>query len=430
MKKFYFFSLLSIWGGALFAQEIPEAEKCWSHKAIQYQESLNPGYAAHVDEQFEIAKNAPLAKSDETYTIPVVFHVVYNTPDQNLEDSIILNQLQVLKNDYQRKNADTINMRSDFEIVKGNPNINFILAQVDPDGNPTSGITRTETTLETFSGINFMDDLERVKQTTQGGIDPWDQDRYLNIWICNMDFFGTTALLGYATPPDDLPNWPPGSNPGLIDGVVVQYQTVGNNNPNTVDMGDGPLNMKGRTLTHEVGHYLGLRHIWGDGDCNEEDGIDDTPNADDQSNFDCDDTKNTCTDNIQNIDLPDMIENYMDYSSEECQNTFTQGQVDLMRGVLENQRIDLIENNPASVTEYSIEAQLYPNPVTSSLNVKIEQGKADFYEVLSLQGKQIMNSSMNTSNITIDVESLTKGMYILKLYDNNAAVSTKKFIKN
>lgn len=430
MNKFYFFSLLTLFSGLTFAQEKPEAEKCWSHRAIQHQEALTPGYAAHIDEQFEVAKNASLSKSNETYKIPVVFHVVYNTAEQNIEDSVILNQLQVLKNDYQRKNADTINMRSDFDIVKGNPNINFVLAQIDPDGNPTTGITRTETNLETFIGINFMEDIERVKQTSEGGIDPWNQDRYLNIWICNMEFNDTPALLGYATPPNDLSNWPPGSTSGLNDGVVIQYQAIGNNNPNTVDMGDGPMNMLGRTLSHEVGHYLGLRHIWGDGDCQEEDGIDDTPNAADKSDFDCIATKNTCTDDIQGIDLPDMIENFMDYSAEDCQNSFTQGQVDLMRGVLENQRIDLVQNNPASVTNFSMEARLYPNPVDSKLNVKIEQGAADYYEIVNLQGKQILSAPLNSSNFNINVETLNKGMYILRLRNNNTSVSTKKFIKN
>ena len=115
-----------------------------------------------------------------------------------------------------------------------------------------------------------MTDLEKVKSTADGGIDPWDQSRYLNIWVCDMSIFGVTALLGYATPPAGLPNWPPGSSGTLGDGVVIQYQAFGSNNPNQIGQG---IVVKGRTPSHEVGHYLGLRHIWGDGDCTAEDGI-------------------------------------------------------------------------------------------------------------------------------------------------------------
>ena len=314
-------------------------------EAIQYQESITPGFINQVNKAFETAKaysqNNP-TKSNAIYTIPVVVHVVYNTPQQNLDDSVILNQIQILNDDYQRMNADTVNMRSDFDIVKGSPQIEFVLAQIDPSGSPTTGITRTNTASPSFGSLAIISgdftDLEKVKSTVDGGIDPWDQSRYLNIWVCNMsvDFFGTeiTALLGYATPPTGLPNWPPGSTAGMSDGVVIQFQSFGSNNPNILDAGGGPIDVRGRTPVHEVGHYLGLRHIWGDGDCAAQDGIDDTPNADAQSNSDCDITKNTCVDNIQGVDLPDMVENYMDYSAETCQNSFTQGQVDLMHGVL------------------------------------------------------------------------------------------------
>src|SRR5690606_39460427 len=117
----------------------------------------------------------------------------------------------------------------------------------------------------------------------------------------------------------------------------------------------------------EVGHYLGLRHIWGDGDCNEQDGIDDTPNAADQSNQDCNFANNTCTDNIGTLgDLPDMVENYMDYSEETCQNSFTLGQIDMMRSIIENYRWELVNGTPASFNEdEAFQLQVFPNPSTS-----------------------------------------------------------------
>ena len=180
----------------------------------------------------------------------------------------MINQLNILNADFGRLNADTTNMRDTFQTVVGDSFIRFELADIDPDGNPTTGITHTytdETSFLSFGGGGGI--AEGVKSNAEGGIDPWDQDHYLNIWICDMSFAGTPFVLGYATPPDGLPHWPVGSTDGMSDGVVLQYEFVGSNNPNPVDLGGGPLEILGRTATHEVGHYLGLRHIWGDGDC-------------------------------------------------------------------------------------------------------------------------------------------------------------------
>lgn len=433
MKKLLLIPLLA--ATMAYGQDLSNVERCMSHKLIEYQDSITPGFAEHVDEQFELAKQHQHTKASKAqlYTIPVVVHVVYNTPDQNLADSVVERQIQTLNEDYQRLNADTVNMRADFDIVKGSPNIKFQLAQIDPQGDPTTGITRTETTMQTFGDIGLIQGdfstLEKVKQTAEGGHDPWDQSRYLNIWVCNMEIFNTPALLGFASPPAGLPNWPPGSVPNISDGVVIQYQAFGANNPNSLDMGQGPIDVLGRTCTHEVGHYLGLRHIWGDGGCTEQDGIDDTPNASDQSQFDCDDSKNTCTDNIQNVDLPDMIENYMDYSAETCQNSFTQGQIDLMRGVLEDQRYDLVHNNPASVETQDLVAAIYPNPASSSINVAVDNGIPESIEVYSLAGNKVLSETPSSKLTTLLVGELERGVYMIRITDQEGRMTVEKFVK-
>lgn len=431
-----FFAL--IFATCSFAQQ---TLRCATTQAIDFQESLQPGFKNAVNAAFEKAKGKVTStnKSEVIYTIPVVVHVVYNSPQQNLHDSIILNQIQVLNEDYNRMNADTVNMRSDFDIVKGSPQIEFVLASVDPDGNPTTGITRTSTATTSFGSFfllfgNFTD-VEKVKSTADGGIDPWDQSRYLNIWVCNMAIsFGgdeTPAVLGYATPPADLPNWPAGSTVGLSDGVVLQYQTVGRNNPNVLDAGTGPIEVLGRTASHEVGHYLGLRHIWGDGDCTQQDGIDDTPNADAQSDFDCDITKNTCVDNIQGVDLPDMIENFMDYSAESCQNSFTAGQVDLIHGVLEDDRYDLVHNNPASITNNSliIGAKIYPVPATEQLHLSIEQSENVDVKIVDVNGQVMFEKTHISTNELISLSDFQSGVYFIHLSKETEHSQILKFIK-
>jgi hypothetical protein len=433
MKNVYLTGLLLFFINSSFSQEI---EKCLSHKAIEYQESFLPGFTNSVDAAFNKAKalnSSNLNKDAAPHTIPVVVHIVHNNAAQNIPDSVVFNQIQILNEDFNRLNADTVNMRPEFEIVKGNPQVEFMLANIDPNGDPTTGITRTQTSLESFGSLAIIggdfSDLEKVKSTIDGGIDPWDQARYLNIWVCNMsvDFFGTevTALLGYATPPSGLPNWP-GGGPVLSDGVVIQYQAFGSNNPNVLDAGAGPIDVRGRTPVHEVGHYLGLRHIWGDGDCTAQDGIDDTPNADAQSNSDCDPSKNTCVDDIQGVDLPDMIENFMDYSAETCQNSFTEGQVSLILGVLSLQRYDLCHNNPASVKENTlVEYLVYPNPTSGEIVIESNENY-DGVNVYSTTGRLVFTSDMSSN--TIDLSSLNNGVYVVRPYSNGIERTSKRVV--
>lgn len=437
MKKgIYTLSALFI-GTTAFSQTY---NRCMTPQAIEYQGSITPNYVQDVNSIFNSAHSYiwnPEAKTNSLYTIPVVVHIVYNTAAGNIDDSVVMNQIAILTEDYNRENADTVNMRPDFDIVAGSPKIKFQLAQVDEFGNPTTGITRTNTATASFGSLAIIggdfSDLEKVKSTADGGHDPWDQSKYLNIWVCNMsvNFFGQeiTALLGYATPPSNMPNWPPGSTAGISDGVVIQYQAFGSNNPTPLDPGTGPIEVLGRTTVHEVGHYLGLRHIWGDGDCTAEDGIDDTPNADSESQQDCDPNKNTCVDNIQGNDLPDMIENYMDYSAEGCQNSFTEGQASLIHGVLEDQRYNLVHGNLAALTQLDeIVWMISPNPTEGEITINTLAEISDL-KIFSPSGKIVKQIQPSGKNTKIDLQDLASGIYFISITSKGINSSKRLIVK-
>lgn len=413
-----------------FSQQI---RHCGTYEAMQHQESLTPGYLQSVNEVFSRAKNHNSQDRSTVYTIPVVVHVVYNNADENIPDSVIFNQIEILNDSYGYTNADTANLRDTFNTIVGTTNIQFELATIGPDGNPTTGITRTQTDITEFGDVGFltgdMSGVERIKSTANGGEDPWDQSRYLNIWVADMSILGFTALMGYATPPSGLSNWPAGSSDGMSDGVVIQYQALGSNNPIPLDPGTGPIDFRGRTCVHEVGHYLGLRHIWGDGDCTQEDGIDDTPNAlENSQTYGCDSLPlNTCVDNIGILgDLPNMYENYMDYSSEHCQVAFTLGQRDLMRGVIETERWDLIDNYPAlsTATYTQSNINMYPNPTTGDITIEGLDGNISI--LIYANNGQIIRS-ISTDETSVKINELPTGIYFVRM-TTELGVETKKIV--
>jgi GEVED domain/Pregnancy-associated plasma protein-A/Fibronectin type III domain/Secretion system C-terminal sorting domain len=240
------------------------------------------------------------------YTIPVVVHVLYNTAAQNISDAQIQSQIDVLNKDFSRTNTDAGNTPSVFSGVAADFQIRFQLATRDPNGNTTTGILRKSTTKTYFEYGGADVNGVFVKQSAQGGDDAWNTTQYLNMWVCN---FGgsSSSLLGYATFPSDAGTYK--------DGVVMGYKYFG------VNPSLGGVFGYGRTATHEVGHWLNLRHIWGDANCGN-DLVSDTPTQQ-TSNGGCPSFPHVTCSNGAN---GDMFMNYMDYVDDQCMNMFTNGQ--------------------------------------------------------------------------------------------------------
>ncbi|MCL4109532.1 UNVERIFIED_CONTAM: hypothetical protein GTU68_038927 [Idotea baltica] len=232
-------------------------------------------------------------------TIPVVVHVVYNTEEENISDAQIQSQLDVLNEDFRRLNSDADNLWSQASDTE----IEFCLATRDQYGDATCGITRT------YSDSTKFYSKFSMKSSLTGGVEPWPYQDYLNLWVCDI-----SGLLGFA-------RFPGYADPELYDGVVTDYLSFGRIGNLKTDFA------LGRTTTHEIGHWLNLRHIWGDGDCFYDDFVSDTPVSNDH-NYGCDIGHISCG-------SVDMVQNYMDYSDDVCMNLFTMGQKNRMRALFE-----------------------------------------------------------------------------------------------
>jgi len=316
MKKIIL-SLLVIVSANSFSQQ-----RCGTTERTQQLSKNNKEFAIAKQkvnsESKKWIENNPNHSLKSIITIPVVVHVVWKNSSQNISDAQILSQIDVLNKDFRRTNIDVINTPSVWQSIASDCEIEFCMATIDPNGNPTTGITRTQTTVNSF-GMQG----DYMKHTSNGGTDGWPSDNYLNIWICNLD-----NLLGYSTVPS---NW---TDPE--DGVVIGYQYYG-------DMGtvQYPYN-KGRTATHEIGHWLNLDHIWGAGwsSCGD-DQINDTP-IQEWENYGCPsfpESPNSCNTSNPN---GDMFMNYMDYTNDACMNLFTSDQKTRMISAINQYRPGLL----------------------------------------------------------------------------------------
>lgn len=414
---------IGLWQVQVSGQDSPLEYKCGHSLLMTQMENAYPGYQERVAQVFAEAKlKSDFSRSnDELYTIKVVVHVVWREEEENIHDSLIISQIETLTEDFRLKNPDRFNMRKIYVNRQTDAKIEFELHE----------IRRVQTNRNFTPLIITLPD--QVKRTADGGSDGADPERYLNIWVCKLQpipFIGG-QVFGYAYPPADLPNWPAGANaPSTdLDGVVIDYRCVGKNTPFVFEVpGFEDLRLNGRTLTHEVGHYLGLRHIWGDGgglfggdSCGEDDGVDDTPNAGRASSQDCDKDQNSCTDG-QGADEPDMIENYMDYSSEFCMNSFTKGQVAIMRSVLEGPRSGLVEELSVNTIEEVGLAQIEvsPNPASNILYIKGGMTNSQI-KIRDMYGRVVMNladrSWMENEFFEVDISRLMNGFYFLEAFD-------------
>ena len=416
--------------GSLSAQN--QIIPCATNDYIKLLDHQNSGTLKNIEDAFFDAKRYSSLKSkkekDTIYTIQVVFHVVYNNTVQNLDDKYILSQLEELNACFRRKNADTIDTREIFLPVAADAGIEFELAKLDPFGNPTSGIVRKSSSLPTFGQFPInLSNADRVKEELYGSR-VWDPDKYLNIWICDLSANGFDALLGYAYPPTNAENWNSNSfSTSNKQGVVVHYKVVGQDNPRSLSTGS-------KTLIHEVGHYLGLRHIWGDGSrnqgCNVDDFMDDTPNSRAATNG-CNIGQNSCINNPG--DLPDMIENYMDYSDGVCQNMFTEQQVEQMRSNLTLFRSGIATvrypDPPVEPAKYTL---IYPNPVVEDLTLTLSEldEEANYQiEITNLLGQTVFKSNLEplSTQILSGLGAL-KGMYICKVLKQGKEILSEKIV--
>ena len=392
--------LLALFIGSAFAQE-----RCGT---VQYEKMMNQRNPKRgTKEQFENwlqqkmqpqqkAKGAQAKQQTQaTYTIPIVVHVIHNGEPigtgVNISDAQILSQLKVLNNDFNRLNEDQTNTPALFQSVAGSFDVQFVLAKQDPNGLATNGIRRVQGSKSAWSlSDNFL-----LKSQSY-----WPTEDYLNVWVCNL-----TGFLGYTQfPVSNLPGLEGSSDERLTDGIVVNYREFGSIDDGTFDL-DSRYN-KGRTLTHEMGHFFGLRHVWGDGtNCTSTDYVADTPT---QSRS----TTGCPTHPQQDCGSPKMFQNYLDYTNDACMNIFTQGQVSRMNTV--------IQSSPRRASLLVSPGSLLPSTAPNDTGIRA------ILNPLTFTCSGVVTPSLTIRNYGINLITSTQ----IQLLRNGVVVETKTFPLN
>lgn len=350
--------------------------------------------------------SSTLRTENATYVIPVVVHVIHNGEPigtgTNVSDAQIESQIAVLNRDFQRQNFDTVNTPPAFEPLTGEMDIQFVLAKQDPQGFPTDGIVRVD------GGRNGW---TLADESTFKALSYWRADWYLNIWVIRF----SDNFIGFAQLPlpegTGLPGLEDAVADSLTDGVVLDYTVFGSVEDGNFDL-DSQFD-RGRTGTHEVGHYFGLRHIWGDGTSCTTDYVADTP-------LQSAPTRGCPSHPQRSCDNDKMFQNYMDYTDDACMNLFTMGQVERMEIVINNApRRKSLLTSPGAIdptefgpfTDVALVRVKSPGPVvcTSSVAPVLQIKNAGTTLITSFDLEINLNQSLSTAvieNINLEPEDL------------------------
>lgn len=336
--------------------------------------------------------------------IPVVFHVVWRLPEENISEAQILSQLLVLNKDFRLTNNTNGLLPAIFQPFAADLELNFCLAQRNPEGLPTSGIVRVNTNTP-FVGDRIVNGRKAICYTVDGGSTAWDTERYLNIWVGARQFFPAEA------------SFPTGTLPAE-DGIIIAPQFIGTSGSAAANM---PYHL-GRTLTHEIGHYFNLYHLWGPGQpgsCTQSDEVADTPL---QSRTYVEE----CPVHPQiSCGSPDMFMNFMNYTDDSCMAMFTLGQKNRVWAALNFSRSGLLHSDgciaPSGVHAENSgipEMRLLQNPVANEVKLELSTGNGELFQwrIISLSGQNLRQGIFLGQNLVgLDIAGLPPGLYFLQV---------------
>ena len=353
-----------------------------------------------------LSNNKVLLNNRSVITIPVVVHIVSHPLDENISDALVASQIDILNKCFNAKNSDLDKVPTLFKPLIAKQGISFCLAIKDTNGLPTTGIIRTKTTVKT---IGLTKNLFDVKL---GGSNNWNPDKYLNIWVANTG----ESITGIGSYPNLVP---PNQS-----GVVVHPRYFGKNA--TTKFGFG------RVAVHEIGHYFGLYHTWGqqiDTICATNDDVDDTPP---QLN-----AYLGCPTYPQySCNASSLFMNYMDYVNDPCMFLFTEGQMQRMIRTIERYRSGLLMSNAACVNVNNskpLNCLIFPNPTSENVKIEWDLGQnteGGKIQVFNLLGQQLLTQLIPTQTgfTQLNLHHLVNGVYLLSIDMFGKDISVQKIV--
>lgn len=371
-----------------------------------YQKFLERIHAREANSQIETRTNK---------YFPVVIHVVAIDPYQPVSLAQALNQLDVLNEDFAGKGKNIDKLLSTFSSLVADAGMHFCLATVDPDGNPTSGITFTQTDVNNIATQTGPGGRIAIHYDQLGGKSGWDPSRYINIWVGDYgSILGSASFPGMAQYPEEI---------GLIMDIE-HFGSIG-------DAGQSGYFGRGHTLTHEMGHFLGLRHIWGSGveyRCDDSDDIDDTPNASGPY-YGCPSGEQI------SCDESNMYQNFMDLTDDRCLAAFTHDQAVRMQAVVDEYypalAVEGTCTSDASSFDLWFDDLQWSHDASSNKYViygNEEWASRKDVEVFSTDGKLVRSDVWDDQrSYLLDLNGISAGVYVVKISDNQKS-DTRKIV--